>query len=132
MKQLFLYGVFGGLTTVLNIFAYWALTRGLSMGVVPSTVIAWLIAVVFAYWSNRKYVFKSAAVSLREIITEAGEFFAARIATGVLDVIIMWLFVDVLGLNDVVIKTASNILVIILNYAFSKLLIFKGERKSKP
>ena len=125
MRQLVLYGIVGALTTAINIVAYWFLTRVLECPVVMSTVIAWLVALLFAYWANRKYVFESHSA---EILKEASEFFFARVTTGVLDVIIMYIFVDVLGYHDVWIKTASNILVIILNYIFSKLIIFKPER----
>ena len=127
-KQLVLYGIFGVLTTIINIVVYWLCTRMLFIPVVPSTVIAWLVAVFFAYYTNRTYVFHSTTSSLRGIISEAAEFFACRIATGVIDVIIMYVFVDVLGFHDVFIKTASNILVIVLNYVFSKLIIFKGGK----
>ena len=131
MKQLFLYGVFGGLTTVLNIFAYWALTRGLSMGYILNRKVVFKAVDNVRKTAVRYYILAACQMLISFLLVD---LFAAKIlkVTGVLDVIIMWLFVDVLGLNDVVIKTASNILVIILNYAFSKLLIFKGERKSKP
>ena len=126
--QIILYGIVGGITTAINIFAYWACTRLMNIPVVASTVIAWTIAVLFAYWANRKFVFHSTVNSFSGIIKEASEFFFFRIATGVLDVIIMYVFVDVLGFYDVVIKAASNILVIILNYIASKIIIFKGEK----
>ncbi len=113
------------LTTVINILAYWLFTRIFTCAVVPSTVIAWTVAVFFAYFTNRKYVFNSTADTLRGIITEAAEFFACRITTGIIDVIIMYVFADLLSWPDVPVKTASNILVIILNYIASKLLIFR-------
>lgn len=125
-RHLLLYGIFGVLTTVINIWAYWLFTRIFHVRVVPSTVIAWLIAVFFAYYSNRKYVFHSSENSFRGMIREAVSFFACRIATGIMDVIIMYVFVYLLGLHDVIIKTVSNILVIVLNYVASKLLIFKS------
>ena len=128
-KQIILYGICGVLTTLIDIIAYWAVSRVFGVSVVTSTVIAWLVAVFFAYWSNRKYVFESKATSFFAIIFEAVYFFACRIATGVLDVVIMYLFADLAGLNDVIVKTVSNIIVIILNYVASKMFIFK-ERKS--
>ncbi|MBQ7592730.1 MAG: GtrA family protein [Synergistaceae bacterium] len=128
LKSLILYGIFGVLTTILNIFIYWLVTRIFYVPVVPATIIAWVIAVLFAYYTNRKYVFHSNINSISGIISEAGEFFICRLATGILDVIIMYIFVDVLNFNDVIIKTISNILVIILNYIASKLFIFKGEK----
>ena len=125
MKELLLYGIFGVLATIINIVAYWGLSRLLVMPTVPATVLAWLIAVIFAFWTNRTYVFRSKNSA---VLKEAAEFFSARIATGVLDVIIMYLFVDVLGFYDVWVKTVSNILVIILNYILSKFFIFKEAK----
>ena len=125
--QLILYGIFGALTTIINIVVYWLCTRIFSWPVVISTVIAWVTAFLFAYWSNRNFVFHS---KNPDILKEFTEFFACRIGTGILDVIIMYIFVDVLGFYDVFIKTASNILVIILNYIVSKLFIFKGGKSS--
>ena len=118
------------LTTIINIFAYWLFTRIFACPVVASTVIAWTIAVFFAYFTNRKYVFNSTTNTFRGIITEAVEFFGCRIATGIVDVIIMYVFVDLLQWPDVPVKTASNILVIILNYIASKLLVFREEKSS--
>lgn len=128
--HIFLYGVFGVLTTILNIFIYWLCTRIFGLQVVLSTVIAWILAVLFAYLTNRKYVFHSTENSSAGIIKEIAEFFFCRLATGIIDVAVMYLFVDVLGFNDVIIKTASNIIVIILNYIASRLFIFKGENFS--
>lgn len=92
-----------------------------------STVIAWLLAVLFAYVTNRKWVFHSNANTVREIITEIAAFFSCRIATGIVDWGCMWIFVDILDCNDVVIKAIANVLVIVLNYIASKLLIFKEK-----
>ena len=128
-RQLVIYGICGVITTLIDILMYWLCTRMLHVPVVPSTVIAWLVALFFAYYSNRTYVFHSTTSSIRGVISEAAEFFACRIATGVLDVIIMYVFVDVLNFDDVIIKTASNILVIILNYIASKLFIFSKAKE---
>ena len=126
--KIILYGIVGGITNLINIIAYWACTRLLYIPVVASTVIAWTVAVVFAYWANRTFVFHSTVNTLSGIIKEASEFLFFRITTGVLDVIIMYLFVDVFGFYDVIVKTTSNIIVIILNYIASKIIIFKGEK----
>ena len=126
--QIILYGIVGGITTLINIIAYWACTRVLYIPVVASTVIAWIVALIFAYWANRKFVFHSTVNTFSGIIKEASEFVGFRIITGLLDVIIMYLFVDVFGFYDVIVKTVSNIIVIILNYIASKIIIFKGEK----
>ena len=129
-KQLMLYGIFGVLATLIDIATYWAVSRAFGLSVVTSTIIAWTVSVFFSYWSNRKYVFESKTTSFIRIFFEAVYFFACRIATGLLDVAIMYIFADLLGLNDVIVKTVSNIIVIMLNYIASKLFIFKERKKS--
>ncbi len=124
MRQIIAYGIAGVITTLINIVAYWALTRLLYLSVTPSTVIAWLVAFAFAFWSNRTWVFRSTG----SILTEFTEFLSARIATGVLDVVIMFVFADWLAFPDVWVKAVSNIIVIVLNYVLSKLFIFKEEK----
>lgn len=126
-RHLILYGIFGILTTLVNIAAYWVCTRLFHMPTVPATVTAWVAAVLFAYFTNRKWVFESGAKGAREIIAECAKFFALRAATGVLDIIIMYVSVDVLGWNDVLMKVVSNIVVILLNYIASRFVIFKKK-----
>lgn len=134
MKELFkkyreqiLYVFFGGCTTLVNIVAYFLSTRYLAMGELPATILAWILSVVFAYITNRIWVFQSTVQGLQGIIKEIGAFFAARGTTGLLDLGVMYLFVTVLHCNDMVVKIVSNIVVIILNYVISKLLIFRRK-----
>ena len=128
VKQLIAYGICGVLTTVINIFTYW-LARKFEVSIASSAIIAWLVAVLFAYWSNRKFVFESTNTSIIAIFFEAVYFFMCRIATGLLDIAIMYIFADVLGCHEVITKTVSNIIVIIVNYVASKLFIFKEGKK---
>jgi len=126
------YLFFGVCTTGVNVIAYWVVAHPLKQTVMVSTVIAWVLAVLFAYITNRKWVFISEAHSRTDKIKELFSFFACRLATGVVDWGCMWLFVDILLINDVVIKMAANILVIILNYIASKLIIFrKGKKRNE-
>lgn len=124
-QGLILYGIFGVLTTVVNIFSYWLLAHPLGLSTMPSTIIAWVLSVCFAYLTNRKWVFHSNASTMKEYLKEIVAFFSCRVATGVLDWVCMFVFVTLLSLNDVLIKTLANILVIILNYIASKLIVFK-------
>lgn len=89
-----------------------------------ATVVAWIGAVMFAYISNRVWVFESRKYTIKEISEELFSFFSCRLITGLLDVAIMFLFVDVMGGNDILVKTGSNLLVTIINYVASKLIIF--------
>lgn len=128
-QDFILYGVFGVLTTLVNIVVYWVMAHPLHLPTMPSTIAAWVAAVFFAYITNRKWVFHSEAHTRREIVKEVSSFFVCRLATGVVDWGCMWLFVDVLQLNDVVIKTMANVVVILLNYVASKMVIFKSKVK---
>ena len=92
---------------------------------VPSTCIAWILSVLFAYLTNKVYVFQSKSFKKEVLLREGLQFFGCRLLTGILDVAIMFVAVDLLHWNGLVWKVISNILVIILNYVASKLLIFK-------
>jgi len=126
-KSYFFYLLFGVLTTIVNVVVYWVMAHPLQCGVLTSTIVAWVLAVLFAYITNRKWVFNSTSEGIKEIGREIISFFLCRVATGVLDLFCMWLFVDVLHWNDIVIKFLSNVVVVILNYVASKVLIFKSK-----
>ena len=130
-RHVLLYGIFGVLTTVVNIVVYWVMAHLLHLTTTPSTLIAWVAAVLFAYLTNRKWVFDSQAEGNKQILAELISFFLCRIATGVVDWLCMFVFVDLLHLNDVLIKAAANVLVIILNFIASKWLIFKKKEKKQ-
>lgn len=127
-KDIIPYAFFGVLTTVVNMVVYWVAAHPLGLSVMVSTVIAWIAAVLFAYVTNRKWVFHSQAQGTKEIVQEIVSFFACRLATGVVDWACMFIFVDLLHFNDVIIKATANVLVIILNYVASKLVIFKHKK----
>ena len=120
--DLLAYLFFGGLTTLVNYLVYIPCFNWCSLSASVSNVIAWLAAVIFAFFTNKFFVFESKGRS--HMWAELGSFTLARAVTGALDVGIMFVFVTVLSLNDMLIKIISNVVVIILNYIFSKFLIF--------
>lgn len=126
-KSLIMYVVFGALTTVVNMGAYYVSYNLLHIPNVPSTAIAWILAVAFAFVTNKLWVFDSPSFDAQTLKHEIPTFFGARIATGVLDVVIMYLAVDVAHMNPTVWKLISNVLVIIINYIASKLIIFRKK-----
>ncbi|MDD7266905.1 MAG: GtrA family protein [Lachnospiraceae bacterium] len=123
------YIFFGICTTAVNVIMYWLFAHTLGQGVMASTMAAWLLAVLFAYVTNRKWVFHSMAETGDEVIKELISFFGCRIATGMLDWTVMFVFVKRLGWNDMIMKFIANIMVIVLNYAASKFFIFKRKKK---
>lgn len=130
-KSLVLYAVFGVLTTLVNMGAYWLCFNAIGMPNVPATIIAWLLAVCFAFITNKLWVFDSKSFDKETLRHEIPTFFGARIATGLLDVLIMYVAVDVLKWDSMVWKLISNVIVIVLNYIASKLVIFKKKEEKK-
>ena len=122
------YLFFGGVTTVVNIVTLEVFAR-LGCPTWLANAIAWVVAVLVAYFTNRKWVFASRSTGATAV-KEFASFISCRVGTGVMDEIIMVVGVDKLGLWRPGVKVFSNVLVVILNYVFSKLLIFKrdGER----
>lgn len=121
------YLFFGGLTTVVNYLVYLPCLYWLSMPGWLSNVLAWVVAVAFAYLTNKPFVFKSHDWSWAVVWPELVKFVSCRIGSGVLETGIIWLCVDMLGWNGVVMKLITAVLVIILNYIGSKLLVFKKK-----
>ena len=97
----------------------------LKMGTAGSTAAAWAAAVLFAYITNKLFVFESRSFEKSLMIRELASFFTCRLLTGVLDLAVMYICVDCFGWNDMIMKVISNVLVIVINYVASKLLIFK-------
>ena len=116
--------IFGVLTTVVNIAVYYIMANSLQIHYLISNIVAWFLSVLFAYVTNRKYVFESKS---EQIIKEMTSFFGARLATGAMDMVLMWLFVGLHILPDFVAKVITNVIVIVANYILSKLVVFKGE-----
>ena len=123
-KELISYLIFGVLTTVVNIVVYYVFNTWLQVNYLVSNAIAWITSVLFAYITNRKYVFESKNTFM---INELVKFIGARLSTGIMDMILMWLLVDILSMNSMIGKIVVNVLVIVLNYVLSKVFVFKKE-----
>lgn len=124
-KSFVFYGIFGVLTTLVNILCYNFCYSKCGVSNTVSNIVAWILAVLFAYFTNKIWVFESKSWEWHLIKREISAFVSCRLATGILDLIIMYICVDILGMHALLMKIASNVLVIILNYVFSKLIIFK-------
>lgn len=123
-KSFIAYAFFGVCTTLVNLLCYRLFYFVLGVPNVPSTLVAWLLAVLFAYVTNKLWVFDSKSWAVAVVIPELIKFFVCRIATGVLDVGIMWFAVDKMQWDAMIWKLISNIIVIVLNYVASKFVIF--------
>jgi putative flippase GtrA len=123
-REIISYLFFGACTTLVNVAVY-HICRTFGMSAAAGTVTAWILSVLFAYVTNRHWVFVNRTDSFPGIFREGLSFVSCRLATGILDLAMMAFFVDLLHQNDMLIKILSNVLVIILNYLASKLFIFQ-------
>ncbi len=126
-REIISYLFFGVATTIINIFSYYLCARILKVDILISTTIAWIISVIFAYVTNKIWVFKSKVNKFREVVKEFVAFIAFRVASGGVDILIMFVFVTLLEANDMYVKVLSNVLVVVLNYIASKLVIFRNK-----
>ncbi|MGL4571571.1 MAG: GtrA family protein [Clostridium sp.] len=127
-KEQILYIIFGVLTTAINIVAFFACTRTLGLGLMTSNIIAWVASVLFAFVTNKIYVFDSRNYTMPVVLRELIDFTISRGATGLLDMGLMYVFVSVMGIEDMISKIVINIIVIILNYILSKVYVFKEKK----
>lgn len=132
-KEIINYLIFGFLTTLISLISYYLLTLtifnpNVSIQLQVTNIISWCVGVLFAYFTNRTFVFNSKNQNkLKEFITFTG----ARVSTLILDMVIMFVFVTILKSNDKIFKLISQILVILGNYVLSKLIVFKKNHQEK-
>ena len=119
------YLFFGVLTTAVNYLVYLPCFNLLGLSAAVSNVIAWVVAVAFAYLTNKPWVFKSHDWSRQTVIPELTKFVGCRVGSGALETGIIFLTVDLLAFNGNVMKLVTSVLVVVLNYIGSKLLVFK-------
>lgn len=126
-KEGILYLFFGALSTFMNIIVYALLANVLKINYMISNIIAWVLSVIFAYLTNKLYVFESKTKGKKELLKEITSFFIARVLSLLLDVAVMYIGISVLHFNDIFIKVLSNVFVIIANYFMSKIFIFRNK-----
>ena len=119
------YLFFGVLTTLVNYIVYLPCYNLLGLSATLSNVFAWVVAMAFAYLTNKPFVFRSHDWSAKTVIPELSKFVGSRIASGVLETAIIFVTVDCLLWNGNVMKLVTSVLVVIMNYVASKLLVFR-------
>lgn len=136
-KEPILYVFFGGLTTLVNYIIYFSCTEGFRLGWSAATVLAWIGAVLFAYVTNRKWVFESSAVGAQAVVLEFAKFIAARLLSLGMEWVTLKLLLDILHMNNYMYaslpvgefaaKTIAQVIVIIANYIFGKWVVFRKK-----
>lgn len=122
--DILVYLFFGGLTTVVNYVVYLPCHNLLGLSATVSNVIAWVVAVAFAFVTNKPFVFRSYDWSAKTLLPELAKFVGCRVGSGLLETAILFVTVDLIHWNGNIWKLITSVLVVILNYFGSKLLVF--------
>lgn len=128
------YLVVGVLTTAVDYVVFWLVNEALKrtgMGVAATATwaqaVSWLSAVVFAYFTNKAFVFRNRNYEARYMLKEFGQFFAARAISGLVVLAAQWLLIDRLGMNEYIAKVFGSVFNLVFNYVASKLVIFREK-----
>lgn len=121
-EEIINYLIFGVLTTLVSIISYFIFSKIFGINYLISNIISWILSVLFAFITNKIYVFKSKE---NKILKELISFFSSRIFTFIVDMVMMYVLVSVLKLDDMLVKIIVQFVVIVLNYVLSKLFVFK-------
>ena len=130
-KEIINYLVFGVLTTLVNFVLYFIFSKIIGIDEIISNGLAWFFSVLFAYITNKIFVFDSKTDTIKLLLIEMGSFFLARVLSGILcDVGTFAVMIRVFKINDVIAKIVTQVMVVILNYILSKFVIFKKNEKT--
>ena len=129
-KEPLLYLFFGGLTTLISIFVFWLFNSPLGLNELVANLISWLLAVLFAFLTNKTWVFQSGGLE-KGFLSLMLYFYAGRLVTLGVEELLLLVFITWLGFNSMAVKYSELIVAIMMNYVISKLLGFrdKGEKK---
>lgn len=131
-RDVLMYLIFGVITTILNYVVYMACCNTAGLPVILSNVIAWVVAVTFAYVTNKAFVFQSNSWQISVLLPELAKFVSYRIGSGAMETAFLWLSVGMLGQSNIAMKAIANIAVIIVNYVASRMFVFaKGKTQQK-
>lgn len=124
-QEILSYLIFGGLTTLVNFVVFYAFDTVLDIQYLIANALSILASIIFAFFTNKKYVFKSQSVTISAWIKEFFLFCSFRLISAGFDMLSMLLLIGILQWNSNVAKLATQIIVVFLNYFFSKWFIFK-------
>ena len=131
-KEIVNYLFFGVLATIVNFVSYFIFARVLKIDEVIGSGLSWFVSVLFAYATNKIFVFDSKTETKKELLKECASFFLARIVSGITcDVGTFALMVKVFHINDIVSKIVTQVMVVIVNYLFSKFVVFRKTSVGK-
>lgn len=129
-KEILSYLFFGGLAFLVSIGTFALFNRLMMMNELIANIISWIITVFFAFVTNRKWVFTSAAEDIEKgFLVQMFRFYGGRIATLVIEEAILFVFITKIHFNSMAVKIIAQIVVIVLNYIISKVWVFKSKKR---
>ena len=128
-EEILNYLIFGVLTTIISIASYAIFTNLFNISILVSNVLSWILSVLFAFITNKLFVFKSKNKSFRDSFIECFKFYASRLFSLAVESLILYIGASILHINDMIVKIFAQVIVIILNYILSKILVFKKDKK---
>ena len=126
-KEMLLYLFFGGMTAVISIGSYSYCDVGLGFDPLIANIISWILAVTFAYVTNKVWVFSVETHGMHELFIEAFHFFTGRLFTLIVEEAILLIFISKLHFNSIVVKVVAQVVVVVLNYIISKLIVVREK-----
>ena len=130
-EEILNYLIFGVLTTIISIASYAIFTNIFNIDILISNILSWILSVLFAFVTNKLFVFKSKNNSFKASIVECLKFYASRLFSLGAESLILHVGATILHINDMFVKVFAQVIVIILNYILSKILVFKKNKKSE-
>ncbi|SER40956.1 GtrA family protein [Lachnobacterium bovis] len=124
-KEILLYLFFGGLSFIVSVATYALFNVPMKMDALIANVLSWIITVMFAFLTNRVWVFASPTDNIKDFMKQMLSFYSGRIITLVIEEAILLVFINMLGFGSLLVKIVAQVVVILLNYVISKLFIFK-------
>ena len=127
-RDIVIYIAFGLLTTAANYLVFLFSLETLKMSATTSNIAAWIVAVLFAFLTNKPFVFKSKGWSRKVVIPEFVKFVACRIGSGIMETAFLFVTVDCINWNGTVLKLIASGFVMVLNYISGKCIAFKNSK----
>lgn len=130
-KEVWLYLFFGGCSFIISIGSYMIANVVIGINELIANVISWILAVLFAFFTNRVWVFRSITKTSKDFCIQFISFIGGRLVTLAIEEAIIFIFITIMELNSVAVKIVAQIVVIILNYIISKFMVFRKKSEKR-
>ncbi|MBT2713616.1 GtrA family protein [Pseudomonas sp. ISL-88] len=128
-REIMMYIIMGVFTTIVNIVSFYVMAETFQMDYKMATVAAWVLSVLFAYITNKLYVFQQKTSGMRSLLKELAAFFSVRVLSLGIDLAMMILLVSQFHMNETLAKIGDNVIIVVVNYVASKWIVFRKTKE---